>query len=166
LTSRRVPPHDWTPPSSLPSRSPNEERLASAATVIQRFARGHLARLHRRAAVAAVLTLQAGARGMLARLRAREARRQKAALAVQTAWRRHKLREEYKHAHMLVVAVQALWRGRQVRDAGPGARAGHRPPSCCRGGGFTHHKRVPVITAHRQRALMHVSMLDSCGSPS
>jgi len=91
------------------------ETLTAAATIIQRFARGHLARLHYRNAVTAVVTLQAGGRGMLARKKAREMRRQRAALSIQTAWRRHKLREEYKHVYGLVVAVQAQWRGRQAR---------------------------------------------------
>ncbi|GBG00632.1 myosin [Raphidocelis subcapitata] len=93
------------------------ERLTAAATVIQRYARGHLARVHFRQAKVAVLTLQSGARGMLARKRAREMRQDRAALAIQTAWRRHKLREEYKTVYGLVVGVQALWRGIRARDA-------------------------------------------------
>lgn len=96
---------------------PLAETLTAAATLIQRHARGLLARRHFAAAREAVLVLQAAARGMLARKRAREAREQKAALAIQTAFRRHRLREQYKHAVARIVSVQALWRGRQVGRA-------------------------------------------------
>lgn len=113
-----TPPHPTRPPTHL------AETLTGAATVIQRFARGHLAREHFRAARASVVTLQAGARGMLARAEARRRRREAAAVMLQTAWRRHKLREEYKHAYTLVVAVQAMWRGKQARGCCLGWKGG------------------------------------------
>jgi hypothetical protein len=114
-----LPPLLPSPLVLTPARPPARlaECLTKAATIIQRHARGHLARLHFRQSREAVLCLQAGVRGMLARRRAREMRRQQAALAIQTAFRRHKLRQEYKASYAMVVATQAMWRGVQARTA-------------------------------------------------
>jgi myosin-5 len=93
------------------------EVLNSAATTIQRFARGWMARLQYQRAQAAVLKLQAAVRGMLARRVAEDLRRNKAAKVVQTAWRRHVARQRFHDAVRAVLRIQGAFRRYMARKA-------------------------------------------------
>ncbi|KAF8063028.1 XI-F [Scenedesmus sp. PABB004] len=98
------------------------EKLSAAATLLQRHARGFLARLHYRQAQAAVLRMQAFARGALARKLVRGLREQRAAVVIQTAWRRHQMRQRYQAVVHTITHLQALWRGVAARAAYAEAR--------------------------------------------
>jgi myosin-5 len=93
------------------------EVLNSAATTIQRFARGWMARLEYQKAQAAVLKLQAAVRGMLARRVAEDLRRNKAAKVIQTAWRRHVARQSFHDAVAAVLRIQGAFRRYLARKA-------------------------------------------------
>ncbi|KAK9815009.1 hypothetical protein WJX73_004719 [Symbiochloris irregularis] len=91
------------------------ELMASSAIVLQRYARGFLARRRYQRIRKAIITLQAGVRGFLARLEARRARRLRAAVHVQTAWRMHRARSRYLRVRAAVLTIQAAVRGKSAR---------------------------------------------------
>ena len=93
------------------------ELLNSAATTIQRFARGWMARLQYQRTQTAVVTLQAAVRGMQARKVANDLRRNKAAVVIQTAVRRHADRQRFHTAVRAVLRIQAAYRLYQARLA-------------------------------------------------
>jgi myosin V len=93
------------------------EVLNAAATTIQRFSRGWMARLQYQRAQAAVLKLQAAVRGMLARKVAEDLRRNKAAKVLQAAWRRHVARQRFHDAVRAVLRIQGAFRRYMARKA-------------------------------------------------
>lgn len=92
------------------------ELLNAAATTIQRYARGWMARIQYQRAQEAVLKLQAAFRGMQGRKVANELRRNKAALVIQTAYRRHLAREKFQTAVRAVLRIQGAYRMYKARQ--------------------------------------------------
>ena len=92
------------------------ELLNAAATTIQRYARGWMARLQYQRAQEAVVKIQAAFRGMEGRKVANDLRRNKAALVLQSAWRRHTARQQFQTAVRAVLRIQGAFRMYQARQ--------------------------------------------------
>ena len=93
------------------------EVLNAAATTIQRFVRGWMARLEYARTQAAVIKLQAAVRGMLDRKIANDLRRNKAAVVIQKVWRRHYARQRFQNAVRAVLRIQGAFRRYLSRQA-------------------------------------------------
>jgi hypothetical protein len=91
------------------------EKLIGAATTIQRFVRGFLAKRYYAKVQRSVLILQSAVRAHAARKVAQALREQRAAINIQRWWRGHVARKQYTAARQAILRIQAIWRGRTAR---------------------------------------------------
>jgi len=91
------------------------EVLNQAASCIQKYIRGWLARRYLKRAIAAAVTIQAAARGRAARRLAQNLRENMAACAIQKNWKSYRAKQQFKQTVRAVVALQAAFRGYKAR---------------------------------------------------
>ncbi|CAL8460835.1 g366 [Coccomyxa elongata] len=91
------------------------ELLNRSAIILQRHARGFVARSKYQRKRQAAVTLQAGVRGFLARAEARRLRQLAAATKIQAAARMHAARSRYQRTRSAVLLIQAAYRGHTAR---------------------------------------------------
>jgi myosin V len=96
--------------------------LNAAAAMIQRAARGFMARLEFTRTRNATLVIQSVFRGHMARCMAAELRENRAAVRIQTAWRRYCAQKNLRSAVLAVIAIQRAWQAYQTRKAAVAAQ--------------------------------------------